>query len=89
MQNAEIYVSNKLNDAKTSDEVFVFPSTIGQKGFWFLDQMNPGNPAYNIAVRFRLRGPLNVSTLKKAFNSMVLRHESLRTAFAEIEDQAV
>ena len=39
-------------------EVFVFPTTIGQQGFWYLDQLDRGNPAYNIAVRFRLEGPL-------------------------------
>ena len=41
----------------SADEVFVLPATIRQQGFWYLDQLQPGNPAYNIAVRFRLRGP--------------------------------
>ena len=41
-------------------EVFVFPATVGQQGFWYLDQIDPGNPAYNIAVRFRLEGPLQL-----------------------------
>ena len=42
-------------------EVFVFPATVGQQGFWYLDQLDRGNPAYNIAVRFRLEGPLQFS----------------------------
>jgi len=60
-------------------EVFVFPTTIGQQGFWYLDQLDPGNPAYNIAVRFRLEGPLKFEPLARALNEIVRRHESLRT----------
>ena len=63
-------------------EVVVFPATIAQQGFWFLDQLDPGNPAYNIAVRFRLRGPLRIATLRQAFQEIVQRHETLRTTFA-------
>jgi thioesterase domain-containing protein/acyl carrier protein len=64
------------------DEVFVLPSTVGQQGFWYLDQLQPGNTAYNIAVRFRLQGPLRRDCLERALNDIVARHESLRTAFA-------
>ena len=67
------------------DEVFVFPATVGQTGFWYLDQLQPGNPAYNIAVRFRLQGPLRVEELERALNEIVKRHESLRTVFAAVE----
>ena len=41
-----------------ADDVFVLPATVAQRGFWYLDQFQTGNPAYNIAVRFQLRGPL-------------------------------
>ena len=63
-------------------EVFVFPTTIGQQGFWYLDQLDPGNPAYNIAVRFRLEGPLDQKLLTRALNEIIKRHESLRTIIA-------
>ena len=45
-------------------DVFVFPATVGQQGFWYLDQLDPGNPAYNIAVRFRLEGPLQCAAAR-------------------------
>ena len=61
------------------DDVFVLPSTVGQQGFWYLDQLQPGNTAYNIAVRFRLQGPLRFDCLERALNAIVARHESLRT----------
>jgi thioesterase domain-containing protein/acyl carrier protein len=62
---------------------------VAQQAFWYLDQLEPGNPAYNIAVRFGLRGPLVVSALESAFNDLVARHESLRTVFATVDGQPV
>jgi hypothetical protein len=59
-----------------------FPVTLAQESLWYLDQLEPGNPAWNIAVRFRLKGPLDVSTLEKAVNEVVSRHEILRTTFS-------
>ncbi len=68
-----------------ADDVFVFPTSVGQQGFWYLDQFQPGNPAYNIAVRFRLQGWLRVEELERALNEIVRRHESLRTVFAVVD----
>ena len=68
-----------------SGDVFVFPTTVAQQGFWYLDRVDPGNPAYNIAVRFRLQGPLDLEALGRALNEIVRRHESLRTVFAEVD----
>jgi thioesterase domain-containing protein/acyl carrier protein len=65
-----------------TDDVFVLPATVGQQGFWYLDQLQPGNPAYNIAVRFHLQGSLDPKKLECALNDIVARHEALRTLFA-------
>src|SRR5438105_9962892 len=70
-------------------EVFAFPATVAQQGFWYLDQLEPGNPAYNIAVRFRLQGPLRVEALERALNKIVARHEVLRTVLATVDGQPV
>ena len=72
----------------TSD-VFVFPTTIAQQGFWFLDQIDPGNPAYNIAVRFTLTGPLNRPAFERAVQELVERHEILRTRVEESDGAPV
>jgi thioesterase domain-containing protein/acyl carrier protein len=75
---------------KTGDsDVFVLPTTVAQEGFWYLDQLDPGNPAYNIAVRFRLEGPLRYGALERALNEIIRRHESLRTVIADVDDQLV
>ena len=76
-------------DAAQGAELYAFPASITQRRFWVLDQLEPGNPAFNIAVRFRLKGHLNSAILERAFNEMVRRHEILRTSFTLQNDQLV
>ena len=70
-------------------EVFVFPTSFAQQRLWFLDQLEPGNPAYNMPAAFRLVGPLDVAALEQSFNEIVRRHETLRTTFSVREGQPV
>lgn len=60
-----------------------FPCTQTQLRCWILDQLNPGNPALNVAVRWEIRGTFKVSTLEAAFRKVIQRHEILRTRFIE------
>jgi len=57
------------------------PLSFGQQRLWFLDQLDPGNPLYNMAQKMRLRGKLDPTALEQAVNRMVKRHEALRTSF--------
>lgn len=59
-----------------------FPTTLAQQSFWYLDRLEPGNPCWNIAVRFRITGAVDVAILEHAVNQIVQRHEILRTSFA-------
>ncbi|APF18136.1 amino acid adenylation domain protein [Caldithrix abyssi DSM 13497] len=63
------------------DEVYVFPSSFGQRRFWFLDQFEPGSPYYNIPLAIRVRGAFDVQIFKKVINEIIERHEILRTTF--------
>jgi thioesterase domain-containing protein len=67
------------------DDVFVFPTTVAQQSFWYLNLLQPGNPAYNIAVRFHLQGKLRVEHLERALNEVVRRHESLQSVFTVVD----
>ena len=62
-------------------EVFAMPATAGQLRFWSLDQLNPGNPAFNMPLKWDCTGPLDVAALQHAFALCVDRHEMLRTTF--------
>ena len=57
------------------------PLSFAQERLWLLDQLNPGNPAYNVATAVRLEGELQVAALERALAEIVRRHEALRTVF--------
>ncbi|HEU4833207.1 MAG TPA: amino acid adenylation domain-containing protein [Pyrinomonadaceae bacterium] len=57
------------------------PLSFAQQRLWFIDQLEPGNAAYNIPATVLLRGELNVEALQRSFAEVVRRHEVLRTRF--------
>ena len=60
------------------------PLSFAQQRLWFLDQLQPG-PLYNVPVALRLRGELNKDALEHALNSVVARHDALRTRFTVVD----
>jgi amino acid adenylation domain-containing protein/FkbH-like protein len=58
-----------------------WPLSFAQQRLWFVDQLEPGNAAYNMPLVARLTGALNLSAFQQALNAVVKRHESLRTRF--------
>ncbi|RKH16813.1 non-ribosomal peptide synthetase [Corallococcus sp. CA047B] len=57
------------------------PLSFPQRRLWFLDQFEPGTPAYNIPEFARLLGPLQPDVLERSLNEVIRRHEGLRTVF--------
>ena len=55
------------------------PLSFAQQRLWFLDELQPDSPLYNIPAAVRLRGVLDSSALERTFAELVRRHESLRT----------
>ncbi|GAB2955761.1 hypothetical protein GCM10027280_50270 [Micromonospora polyrhachis] len=53
-----------------------------QEGMWFLDRLDPGNPAYVVAIPVRLHGTVDRAALQSAVDTVVARHEALRTTFS-------
>jgi amino acid adenylation domain-containing protein len=76
-----------MKNTRQDAEVFAFPASFTQERLWLLDQMDPGNPAYNIAGGVRIRGALNIPALHRSLNEVVRRHEALRTTFRSIGGQ--
>ncbi|QSJ15009.1 amino acid adenylation domain-containing protein [Nostoc sp. UHCC 0702] len=84
------YIFNSLTadeELKFSEEaeVFVFPTSFAQQRLWFLHQLAPDNPFYNVSTALRLTGCLNFTALKQTFNEIVRRHETLRTTFVMVQ----
>jgi amino acid adenylation domain-containing protein len=65
------------------------PLSFAQQRLWFIDQLEPGNSAYNFPAAVRLKGPLNVVALEQSVNEVVKRHEALRTTFATVDGRPV
>ncbi|MEC9374863.1 MAG: amino acid adenylation domain-containing protein, partial [Pseudomonadota bacterium] len=61
------------------------PLSWAQQRLWFLDQLEPGSPAYNISWTVRLRGVLNITAMQRALDKLIKRHESLRTVFPSLD----
>jgi amino acid adenylation domain-containing protein len=67
----------------------VYPLSYGQRALWFLHQMAPQGAAYNISRAMRITSAVDVEALRRAFQSLVDRHTSLRTIFAEVAGEPV
>ena len=65
----------------------VRPCSASQKRLWLLDRLQPGNPALNMAVRWRLQGGISSAHVDQAFAVLLRRHAVLRTFIAESDGE--
>ena len=64
-----------------------FPTSFAQRRLWFLDQLEPGTAGYNLPRAFRVIGPLDIEILRRALDTVVRRHASLRTLFESVHGE--
>ncbi|MBX8603063.1 non-ribosomal peptide synthetase [Pseudomonas cichorii] len=64
------------------------PLSYSQQRMWFLWQMEPDSPAYNVGGMARLNGVLNIECFGAALQALILRHETLRTTFPSVNGVA-
>jgi amino acid adenylation domain-containing protein len=65
------------------------PLSFAQQRLWFLDQLEPNNPFYNLPGAIRAQGLLQVAALEQTCSAIVRRHEALRTTFPAIQGRPV
>ena len=80
----KIFSKSKTNNG---ENLRIEPLSFSQQQIWIIDQIKPGNLAYNLPAGFRLKGDLHIEILEKSFNEIIKRHETLRTTFCLIDNQ--
>ncbi len=61
------------------------PLASAQQRLWFLDRINPGNPAYFILASLRLPAPVRHSLVRHCLQTILERHDALRTRFPDVD----
>lgn len=79
LQQAQLHTETIQPIERQADGLYAL--SYAQQRFWFLDNLQPGNPSLNIPAVLSLDGALNSQALEQAFNQLSARHESLRTIF--------
>ncbi|HEY7330126.1 MAG TPA: amino acid adenylation domain-containing protein [Gemmataceae bacterium] len=64
-----------------------FPLSHGQRGLWFLSQLERGSAAYNVFFAARIRSRIDVSAFRRALHTLISRHPSLRTTFEQLDGE--
>ncbi|WP_151737534.1 non-ribosomal peptide synthetase [Paenibacillus tengchongensis] len=65
------------------------PLSFAQERLWFLNQLSPGNPFYNIQQMIRIKGMLNWRDVERAFKKLAERQAVLRTTFQVVHESPV
>ncbi len=63
------------------------PLAHNQLSLWFLHQLDPLSPAYNVPSAVRLRRPVDTDALRRSFQALVDRHAALRTTFPIVDGE--
>ncbi|MBD1869937.1 amino acid adenylation domain-containing protein [Cyanobacteria bacterium FACHB-471] len=61
--------------------------SFAQQRLWFLYQLTPNSPFYNVPAAIRLIGKLDQTALERSFQEIVRRHAALRTTFTTVNGQ--
>ena len=73
--------SDSIERIERREHTAASPLSFAQERLWFLDQLAPGRPVYNVLDVVRVPG-LSTEVIRRAVNEIVRRHEALRTEFS-------
>ncbi len=68
----------------TVDDTLLSPA---EQRLWFVDQLEPDHPFYNLPLAARIDGPLDFALLCQCINACVARHDTLRSTYGVVEGQ--
>lgn len=62
-----------------------FPLSFAQQRLWFVNQLQPHSPSYNMPFGLQFRGQLNIAALESSLQLLINRHEIFRTNFITVD----
>jgi len=65
------------------------PMSYGQRRLWLVDRLQGSSCEYNVPKAVRLSGELDYKILRRVFDAITARHESLRTCFDEVDGETL
>src|SRR5690606_9366074 len=80
---AAVLAHQRSCDARADDALL---SPAAQR-LWFVEQLEPEHPFYNLPLAARINGLLDFPLLCQCINACVARHETLRSTYRVIDDQ--
>ncbi|WP_054740681.1 non-ribosomal peptide synthetase [Cellulosilyticum ruminicola] len=87
------YIQNGSNTVYTNIEKAAvapdYPMSSAQKRMYALNQLVTESTNYNMPSVYLVEGQLDMKRLEESFETLVQRHESLRTSFHMVEDKPI
>ncbi len=81
LDQQSVAATPRLPDITAVDRSQTLPVSYAQQRMWFLQQLEPHSSAYNLSAALRLQGHFDSQQAEQALNTLVARHEILRTRF--------
>ncbi|WP_240657482.1 non-ribosomal peptide synthetase [Pseudoalteromonas rubra] len=63
----------------------VLPQSFAQQRLWFIDQLHSDSAQYNMPAAFEVQGDLELAVVEAALQTIIDRHEVLRTVYRDGE----
>ncbi len=86
IESAEFNISPAIRPVMGMDS---YPVSSSQRGLFFLNHLAKSNTAYSHTQVFTLEGNLDFEKLQRVWQTLVQRHEALRTSFELIDGEPV
>ncbi|MCA1634388.1 MAG: condensation domain-containing protein, partial [Acidobacteria bacterium] len=66
----------------------LYPLSHNQRSLWFMQQLAPESPAYNLMMAWCVRSEVDAAAMRRACQKVIDRHASLRTTYTTGDDGA-